>query len=75
MSTKNAYRARRNPNDIRANFKIKGAVTLQITKIDEGKITGNSENFGTISMPISGFNSLDFNIYEKKPEKDDVFDY
>ncbi|MCK5851107.1 MAG: hypothetical protein KAH23_09350 [Kiritimatiellae bacterium] len=74
MSTKNAARARPNPNDIRANFTTKGVITLQITKVAGGKITGNSENFGIISMPIDAFSSLDFNIHEEKVDDDDEFD-
>jgi len=75
MSTENAERARRNRNDVRADFRERGAITLQMTKLGEDKITGNSENFGTVTLPIEAFRSLEFNVYEDKQEEDDGFDF
>lgn len=75
MSTQNAERARRNRNDVRAQFREKGSITVQMTKLQDGKITGNSENFGAATLPIEAFRSLEFNVYEDKQEDDDGFDF
>lgn len=75
MSTERAERARRNKNDIRAEFREKGVITLQLSKLGEGKMTGNSENFGSPTLPLAAFRSLEFNIYEDKQEEDDGFEF
>lgn len=75
MSTEKAERARRNRNDVRAEFTEKGSITLQLSKFAEGRISGNSENFGAVQLPLEAFRSLEFNIYEEKQEEDDGFDF
>ncbi|MFC1497644.1 hypothetical protein ACFLS1_04100 [Verrucomicrobiota bacterium] len=66
MSAKNAERARRNKNDIRAYFSEDGSITMQLIKLDKNNIIGRSENFGDITVPLHAFNELKLNIYTEK---------
>jgi hypothetical protein len=65
ISTEKAALARQNQNDIRAVFAGKGApaLTFQLLKIEQGKIHGESENFGKITVLLGAFRLLHFNIY------------
>jgi hypothetical protein len=69
FSTERAEKAALNKDDVRASFATGGAITVQMSKLENGKIEGKSDNFGTVSMPLAAFRQLDFNIYEKpEPE-------
>lgn len=65
-SSENTARARRNKDDIRVHFFGKGEITLGLVKIENAEMKGKSENFGTISMPLSAFRLIEFNIYEER---------
>jgi hypothetical protein len=65
MSTETNERARRYKNDLRAHFADEGTVTVDLSSIKDGKIAGNSENFGSIEIPLCAFSRLNFNIYRQ----------
>lgn len=71
MGTSSLERARRNKEDVRAVFAGQGVVTLKLVKFEKGSLTGWSENFGDIILPVEAFRRLEFNIYAEKPAKDD----
>lgn len=70
MASENAARARRNKDDVRMRFFDKGEITLGLTKIENGEVKGQSESFGTISMPLGAFRLIEFNIYEERKSED-----
>jgi hypothetical protein len=59
---------RRNSEDVRCVFPDSGRLTFKLEKIDNGIISGRSENYGQISLKINYLKRLDLNIY-----KDDLF--
>jgi len=64
--------ARRNKHDIRAVFASQGTATIQLVSLDKDKVSGTSENFGTMSIPLGALRAIEFNIYRgKDPEEDD----
>ncbi|MFO7871824.1 MAG: hypothetical protein R6V03_10390 [Kiritimatiellia bacterium] len=71
MSEKNAQRARRNKGDIMARFREGGRITMRLARLEEGRIYGESENFGNITVPTAAFDSLEFNIYDKEDTEED----
>lgn len=72
MSSTGTERARRNKEDVRARFVGGGAsITLRLTELADGKLHGISENCGSVEVPVSAFEMLEFNIYKEKSEKDD----
>jgi len=70
MSGKEMARARRNRGDMRARFKGLGVVTIELIDMEGGVVRGKSENFGDITLPLSAFRALEFNIYEEKAPDD-----
>jgi hypothetical protein len=71
MASSGLERARRNKNDIRATFPEKGALTIQLIRIEKNMLTGSSENFGQVGMPLEAFKALDLNIYREKTPADE----
>jgi len=73
MSPGSQERARRNIGDVRAHFAERGVVTLNLSGATDTELTGFSENFGEVALPLEAFRLLEFNIYEEKSEADDLF--
>ncbi|NOY75686.1 MAG: hypothetical protein GXP32_07820, partial [Kiritimatiellaeota bacterium] len=59
-------RARRNKSDARCVYAKGGHVTLDISTIADGKILGESENFGKASLDLKAFKKVELNIYDDK---------
>ena len=66
FSADNLARARRNKDDIKAYFVGGSHVTFSLKSISDGKILGNSENFGTANFNMNAFLGLAFNIYDSE---------
>ncbi|GAF71164.1 unnamed protein product, partial [marine sediment metagenome] len=67
-------RARRNKEDVKAQFRSGGSITVRLTKLEDNTIEGSSENFGKVTMPVEAFRVIEFNVYrEKKDEDEDGF--
>ncbi len=74
MSSNSQERARRNIGDVRAHFAERGMITLKLSGATEAELTGFSENFGEIALPLEAFRLVEFNIYEEKSDfGDDLF--
>lgn len=74
LGTANAERSRRNKDDIRGIFSDAGLITVQLLQLKDGQLSGKSENFGDIILPLSALKHIEFNIYkEKNDEEDDLF--
>jgi len=71
FSQDKSERARRNKDDIKAFFTDKGIITIQITSLNKDKVSGTSENFGNISLPLGALRRIDLNIYREKDTGDD----
>lgn len=71
MSGETAERAKRNRNDVRIHLANTGSVTLNLKALSEGKITGNSENFGDVTVSMDSVVTLDFNIYDDHKKSED----
>jgi hypothetical protein len=52
--------------DIRAWFRRGGHITLRLSSLKDGKITGFSQAFNEITLDLAAFNRIDFDIYDKK---------
>jgi hypothetical protein len=57
-------RARRNAADARCVFTKGGHVTVNISKIADGEVVGESENFGNTSFKLKAFKKVELNIYD-----------
>lgn len=66
MSREKLERARRNKEDIRANFAGNSVITFDLDAMTDGKLAGKSENFGGISIPLAALKQVEFNIYKKR---------
>jgi hypothetical protein len=65
-------RARRNQYDSKFTMVNGGTVTFDLQKIMSDEATGQSENFGTMTFPLSAARELEFNLYAEKPASDDM---
>ncbi len=77
FSTERSEKANQNKDDVRATFTNGGTMTIQLGKLELGKLDGKSDNFGPVSLPLSAFRTLEFNLYQKqdaetKPSGDEV---
>ena len=72
FSDTGAERARRRRNDIRANFREQGSVTIDLVEVLNNVVRGKSDNFSEIGLPLYVLKSLDFNIYKEKSEDEDA---
>lgn len=68
LSQDKLERARRNKEDIRALFSGTTAVTFDLDRMDNGRLSGTSENFGAISVPLAALRQVEFNIYKKRAQ-------
>ena len=66
LGAKKMERARRNANDIRASFHEGGKITFDLVSMKNGSLSGKSENFGEISVPVEMLSEIEFNIYKEK---------
>ncbi len=64
-------RARRNQYDSKFTMVNGGIVTFDLQKIMSDEATGQSENFGTVTLPLSAVRELEFNLYAEKLSGDD----
>lgn len=60
----NQRKARRNNGDVRFSFINGDKLTLKLTKLENGKIMGDSENFGKVVLSLNAFKSVEMNIYD-----------
>jgi hypothetical protein len=59
-------RARRNANDVQGMFRDGGQVTVGLEGLADGKLRGESENFGKAEFRIGAFASLKLNTYDER---------
>ncbi|MFC1582881.1 hypothetical protein ACFL4W_05015 [Planctomycetota bacterium] len=64
-------RCRRNNEDIEAFFADGGRITLKLTSLKEGQISGATENFGESGFKLEAFEKLRLNIYDERTEEED----
>lgn len=64
LASESRGRARRNKADARFVFTKGGHVTLNVSKIADGKIMGESENFGKATFKLKAFKTVELNIYD-----------
>ena len=75
FSPERAQRARRNKHDILASFKGSGQITLNLDSINAGTLSGKSENFGDVKLPMRAFSGIEFNIYKTRAAKQNDLDF
>lgn len=68
FGTNGRERARLNKNDIRCEFEGGGWVTLDLVSLENGQISGKSENFGNIRLAISALRVIEFNPRAKRED-------
>ncbi|MBN1670700.1 MAG: hypothetical protein JXR37_06690 [Kiritimatiellae bacterium] len=61
--------ARRNAGDIRAHFRHGGRVTLDMRGLENGVLSGESENFGKADFQLGAFRRLSVNVYREGGEE------
>jgi len=61
----NQHKAKRNAGDVRFSFINGNKLTLNLEKIENGKISGNSENFGKLLITLNVFKAIKLNIYDE----------
>lgn len=71
LAPNTAARARRRNGDVRAHFADGGTVTLTLARLEGGRLTGTSENWGEIQLPMSAFLTLEMNIYQEKQSREE----
>ncbi len=74
MADDRAERARRNRDDVRAVFADRGLLTVKLERIEDDVLHGESENFGSISVPLGVIKNIEWNIYREK-QVDDSEDF
>jgi hypothetical protein len=57
------HTARRRANDIKLFFESGDAITLELAKISNYEVQGESENFGKLNLKLNAFKKLQFNLY------------
>jgi len=70
MADEGAERARRNRDDVRARFIDRGLLTVKLNRIENEVLHGESENFGSIALPLGVMKTLEWNIYREKQTGD-----
>jgi hypothetical protein len=55
--------------DVRGWFPDGGSVTFRLTKVEDGKLTGTSQTFGSAVFDQKAFSRIEFNIHEPDLEK------
>jgi hypothetical protein len=73
MATKDQHRARREQGDIEAVFSTGGQITFALDKLENGKLSGKSENFGQIDLDINALKDIRYNIYTERPEEEEAW--
>lgn len=63
-------RCKRENGDLRGWFADGSSVVFRLDGVNDGVLTGYSQNFGTALFKISAFSRIEFNIYD--PELEDV---
>lgn len=63
-------RCKRENGDLRGWFADGSSVVFRLEAVNEGILTGYSQNFGTLPFKISAFSRIEFNIYD--PELEEV---
>jgi len=65
-------RARRNQFDARFTLVNGGIITFDVESILSDEANGQSENFGSLRLPLSAARELELNLYTEKQESDDL---
>jgi hypothetical protein len=60
---------------VRATFADGGTVTMSLSRIANGQLMGESENFGKASFTLRAFKSLRLNLKAEREEGEDEFDW
>lgn len=71
MSSARSGRAGRSRDDVRVEFTDRGLVTLRLQAVENGALTGASENFGSLSVPLHALRAVEFNVCDERAEPDD----
>jgi hypothetical protein len=67
--------ARRNQFDSKFTLVNGGVITFDLKNIQSDEASGDSENFGSISFPLSAVREVECNLYADKPDADDASDF
>ena len=67
--------ARRNQFDSKFTLVNGGVITFDLKKIQSDEASGDSENFGGISLPLSAVREVECNLYADKPDGDEASDF
>ena len=67
--------ARRNQFDSKFTLVNGGVITFNLKTIQSDEASGDSENFGSISLPLSAVREVECNLYADKPDDDDALDF
>ncbi len=59
--------ARRNENDVRVRTSGGGQITLDLARLESGRMLGTSENVGAISVALDDVQAAEFDIYRTPP--------
>lgn len=63
-------RCKRENGDVRGWFPDGSSVVFRLEAVNEGELTGTSQNFGTSRFKLAAFNRIEFNIYD--PDLEDI---
>jgi hypothetical protein len=57
-------RAIRRNGDVRTTFPDGSSMVFRLDGVEDGEITGSSQNFGSATFDMSAFSRIEFNIYD-----------
>jgi len=66
LKAANLEEPKRENGDVRAWFMDGTSLVFRLESFDQGRISGYSQNFGTVSFDAKAFSRLEFNIYNPK---------
>jgi hypothetical protein len=59
-------RCKRENGDVRASFPDGSSMVFRLMSVEDGFLTGFSQNFGTARFKLDAFSRIEFNIYEER---------
>lgn len=62
-------RCKRENGDVRGWFPDGSSIVFRLDQVNDGTLTGYSQNFGTARFKTAAFNRIEFNIYDPALEK------
>ena len=62
-------RSKRENGDVRGWFPDGSSIVFRLDAVNDGILTGYSQNFGTAGFKIGAFSRIEFNIYDRELEE------